>query len=1129
MRIDIVDIRNGLDIHRLGDGTRIRQCLDQRAHFFRPDRYGQSIHLGDTGLQLFLAFPGDQGLGAFRQSLIGSLGSLNSRSVVQSQCVGIFQGLDHGFHLCGGIAVNHVLRQGIDAGDLPLAYRIGSCRENTENVTLDPGILGQLDLVPAGLQGSGAQVFPAGIGIQEHGLRRILRIVDIEEHMVEASHILRDLEATCIDALACAGDLQAEHRTVGFVLKAVHDTLAGRIRSTDGHIVGQCIGRHPVAPHCLQAGIQLIQLSLADILLSRIGQRIVAVAGTVDGRQQMHILRHGDAVRIGQSIDPFGGLCGIGLIYHILRLREHSGDLPLAGNGSVLGEQREQIPVNFCVLRQFDQIPAGVQDPFTHVLPSGICIQVHGLRGGLGIEDVEEQILVCGDILVDLEAGGIVAGTGTGDIQRIHRTVGFIPLDLDITEALAIGRAHGHFVRIGIDGSLIAFDRLHAGIQLGLQLCGNSGLAVLGQLFVSFVSLPDIGHILQAIRHLDLASLGQALDQSGNDLCGVRIHSLIRHGVQAGNLPGAKHVLRIGKQTEDVVVHLNFRGDLDLIPARLQGVHTQVLPGSVRIQLHGLGGILRIVNVEEHIAGAPELLDEAEAGNINAIRLVGKGQVPDGTVLLILTGLDGADGRAVRCAELQILLSSVKHCVIACDRFIALQQILHQILGQVRLIRLGSLGVQGHGVFDQRQILDIPLHLKLSRIGKLFQFAEQISAIAIHGADIDGTAGLDTGALGINGIHDQVALFDQFIASDLQGAPGLRLDHKALIPVEVEDLAVHIIIEEADFQIIVSLGVQRRMIGEIAFLGGAVKDHLDAALLVAKLHVSLILHSVIGAADLADAVEFVECQESAHQRVFLRGKLNFHERLQGIVHLVIVGNDVAVHIRKLRIVHIQSPEHFVIACLEFLRQLIELVDDAQEQRLPLIIFVGVLSAHGNRPLVKVEHRPSLCLHTEAEAQNLVSVELAGQSAEPEFQIVPLLGLQVEFLGQQRLVAAYNNGHIALDCLVIIVVNRQIHLIQIGDIQIRIGALLDVQDHIRPVAPLEGVLHTAFAGLYLALVGTYDIHRCTHILNSRTNGEQIPIRFKCVQNIHGTRRVLNGAGRRGFFFLTRSGKAQNKDQ
>ncbi len=864
--------------------------------------------------------------------------------------------------------------------------------------------------------------------------------------------------------------------------------------------------------------------------LGGIGQSLIAIAGLVNACQKLHILGHGQAVGIRQCLDHVGGSLGCFPVHNGIGLGEHTCDQPLTGDRCIFREQTEQIPVDLGILGQFDQIPARIQHTLAHIVPSGICIQVHGLCSFLGIENVEVQVLICGNILIDLEARSVISGTCTGNVQSVNRAISVIPLDLHGAKAFAIRSADGHLVGIGIHSSLVAFDCLHAGIQLALQILGNSGLAILAQCFVSFISFPNVSHILDTLGHPYLTCIGQSLDQCGNLICGILVHQIVGSGIQAGNLPGANHIGILGEQAEDEVIYRHIGGDFNFIPARFQCTHFKVLPGTVCIQLHGLCRGLGIVDVEEHIAAAAEILEEAEAGNIIGVGLIRKGQAPNRAVQLILLSGHIANGRAVGRAKLQILLGGIKYGLVAVDLLIAGKQIFHLLLGQIHFVRLGSLVVQCHCIFNERQVLDIPLHFEISRLGQLIQLSRQISAVGVHSTHINSASGLNSSALLVDGVNDDIATVEQFFTLDLHGSPSFGLYHKTLVPVEVEDLAIGIIIViEADFHVVVTLGIQRRAVGEIAFLGGAVKGNLDATLIVTKLHVRLILHGVICTADLAYTIEFVECQELTLQTILLSSIRYVHIVFQSGVQLIVIGNDIAVHIRQLCIVHIQSFQHFAILDSQILGQLVDLVNDAKQLGLPLVIFFGVFRTHGNGPLVEVEYGTLLRFHTETEAQNLLCVKLTSQCTEPELQIVPLARLQGKFLGQQSLIAANNNGYNTVDCLFVVVVHGQIHLVEVCDIQIRIRGLLDMQDHIRPVATLKGVFHTTLAGFDLAVICLYDLHARTHPLIGMANGEQIHIGFKGIQNIHGTRLILNGTGGCFFFLLTRSGKAQNKGQ
>ncbi len=482
--------------------------------------------------------------------------------------------------------------------------------------------------------------------------------------MLIIGHILIELEAAGIVAGTDGLHIQGKDRAVFLILCLAYGALTGSIGGHN-HIVKDGIDHNQVAFRCCQAVIQGLQLFLRNVLLSSCGQRIVALLCSPNAGELIQVTGHLQLRCIRQSIHQGSCFCGCFLIHQRLALGEHTGNEPLTGYVCTLGEQTEQISVNNRILRQFNFVPAGIQDPVTHIVPGGVSIQIHRLCACLGVIDIEEQVSVGRNVLVNLPAGSIVAGADLGNGQGIYGAVGIIPGIAHRAVADTVGGTHSHLVAVGIHRSLVAFNGIHTRRELTSQAGGHHCLAFGRQLLVSIVSFPDIGNILQAFRHLNLAGIRQARDKSGNLGGSLPVDNVIGNAVQAGHLPGAYHIGVFREQTEGVVVDRHISGKFNLVPAGLQGPHFQILPAAVCIQLHCLRSRLGIVDIEEQILLAFHFLDETETGGIGTVCLFCKGQIPNGAVVIICGGGCRADGLAVRCTELDILLGGIKNRIIA--------------------------------------------------------------------------------------------------------------------------------------------------------------------------------------------------------------------------------------------------------------------------------------------------------------------------------------------------------------------------------------------------------------------------------------------------------------------------------
>ncbi len=523
--LSLMDLGDPLHVLRQSDLTCLRQCVDQIADLLRNIVLIKFCHSGNAGIQLIQIFLGNQSLGRIGQFIIRRLGRIDCRLILDGQLGRILQVLDHGFHIGHRFAVNQSVRHSVDAGDLPLANHIRSGREDAEDIAINGDILRQFDQVPARIQRSGAQILPVSVGVQEHDLRRLLGIVDVEEHMLTAGHILGQLEAACIICrVAGAGDVQAKGRTVGRILQPVPCALAGSIRCAHCNFVRSCVHSNGIALDGLQAGAELCQLCFCDICLCSVGQSIVVVICLVDGRNDLYIHRHLDILRLRQCVDLrahfltsdrqgqnihsgnagiqfvlaclgnqglcalrqsfVGGLgslnsrsvrqsqcvcilqsldhgfhlCGDITVNQFIGQRIKAGDLPLAHHIGCGRENTKHKPLNLNALRQFDQIPAGLQGSGAQILPAGVGIQEHDLRRLLGIVNIEEHFAVGGHVLGHLEATCVIAGAGTGDVQVEHGTVGFIFPTAPGTFTGSVSRTHSDVVLGGIHHNVMTLD-----------------------------------------------------------------------------------------------------------------------------------------------------------------------------------------------------------------------------------------------------------------------------------------------------------------------------------------------------------------------------------------------------------------------------------------------------------------------------------------------------------------------------------------------------------------------------------------------------------------------------------------------------------------------------------------------
>ncbi len=147
-------IQNGLLV-AAAQSVCFGQGVDHCNDAFVAGILAQLFHCCHASIQLCLMLCGNQSLGSLGQCVIGSLCCVNRCLIFQSQVLCILQCLDHCLHLCNLRAVNQLIRQGVDRGDLPLTNYLGGSGENTEDIPLDLNVVGQLDEIPARLQGSG--------------------------------------------------------------------------------------------------------------------------------------------------------------------------------------------------------------------------------------------------------------------------------------------------------------------------------------------------------------------------------------------------------------------------------------------------------------------------------------------------------------------------------------------------------------------------------------------------------------------------------------------------------------------------------------------------------------------------------------------------------------------------------------------------------------------------------------------------------------------------------------------------------------------------------------------------------------------------------------------------------------
>ncbi len=231
-----------------------------------------------------------------------------------------------------------------------------------------------------------------------------------------------------------------------------------------------------------------------------------------------------------------------------------SGNFPFAGCLSILSKQTKDALIDFAV--NCNLIPAIVKGYGTKADPSPLIIQTvephcHGI---LRVIDMEEQILLRSEILVNMEASGIIARINRSDIHGINLTIRIIICCTDGSCELCI-RSFDHSIHVRIAKHRITIHLSNASIQLG-NCVGSYKDLLLAQSIVCLLSLVN-GHVI-----LEGYSIccGQCVDQCFN-FCyrSIRLHA--GDAIEVRNLPLA--AVRIRRQ-------LNAEVNAEFICQKLQ-------------------------------------------------------------------------------------------------------------------------------------------------------------------------------------------------------------------------------------------------------------------------------------------------------------------------------------------------------------------------------------------------------------------------------------------------------------------------------------------------------------------------------------------------------------------------------